>query len=73
MMEGIKHLKALLIERLLNAQNGLVNLKEFRDQLLGYRAVKPLVISWGMQNGGRLGLEDSGKYFSFIYCRRRGN
>ena len=39
----------------------MVNLKEFRDQLLGRRSVKPIVISWGMMNGGRLGVDESGK------------
>jgi hypothetical protein len=35
-----------------------LNLKEFRDQLLGKRAVPPIVVTWGMRDGGRLGIDD---------------
>lgn len=33
-----------------------VNLKEFRDILLNYRASPSVVISWGVCNEGRLGI-----------------
>jgi hypothetical protein len=56
--EAIKHVKALLVARLVDPFNNFVNLREFRDLLLGRRAVSPIIISWGMHNGGRLGIDD---------------
>ena len=37
---GIENDKALLIERLKNPKTSKINLKEFRDQLLGERSVR---------------------------------
>jgi hypothetical protein len=66
-IEAIKHVKALLIARLINPFNNFVNLKEFRDLLLSRRAVSPIVISWGMHNGGRLGIDDGSESDSNCY------
>ena len=34
----------------------MINLKDLRDKLIGYKASPPVVISWGIVNGGRLGI-----------------
>lgn len=56
-MQDIRNDKALLIDRLRNPKTGMLNLREFRDQLLGRRAIKPILVSWGLYDGGRLGIK----------------
>ena len=48
----------LLLHRLRDPTKGRkINLKELRDSLLDCRASKSVVISWGVSNDGRLGID----------------
>lgn len=73
-MNDIKNSKALLIDRLRNPKTGMLNLREFRDQLLGRRAVKPILVAWGLYNGCRLGIkaEIEGKVTFLIILETNG-